>query len=89
MKEKLKFIFSNIWDFLLPKLKLLLSKSGVVIIDIALMAVKTAAASDLSSEQKRQLAVSYAKNQLSTKGIEIGTSMLNSLIEDAYQKIRR
>lgn len=92
--ERMKFVFSNMWDFLAPFIKLFLTKAGPVLAAAALSAVKIMAEnrSGLTNNQKRDAAYNVIVDDLKTQGLLIGidvsTSMVNAAIEAAVQKLK-
>ena len=84
----LKLYASKVWEFLLPIIKIFMSQIGPVLADIALQAVSTYSMADMTNDEKRQAAFSVIAEQLKKKGIEVGTSVINTAIELAYQKIK-
>lgn len=92
MVEKLKFIFSKMWDFLYPFIKIFLSAAGPILADAALKAVRIVANTNLDDDGKRKAAYQVIVDDLRDKGINIGvqvtTSMINSAIEAALQKLK-
>lgn len=92
--EKCKFVFSNLWDFLAPFIKLFLTKAGPVLATAALSAVKVLAESQagLTNSQKRNAAYNIIVDDLQRQGVAIGVdvtgSMVNAAIEAAVQKVK-
>ncbi len=84
MFEKIKFMGSKVWDFLYPFIKLLMSQIGPMIMQAAIAAVKTAAASDLDNAGKRDLAFNMIKEDLP----ELATSVINLAIEAAVTRLK-
>ena len=84
----LKLYASKVWEFLLPIIKIFMSQIGPALADIALQAVSTYSMADMTNDEKRQAAFSVIAEQLKKKGIEVGTSVINTAIELAYQKIK-
>lgn len=91
--EKIKFMFSRIWDFLAPFVKIFISSAGPILAASALQAVQTVATYAIDNdEQKRARAFALIVSDLKSKGIGIGveitTSMINAAIEAAVQKMK-
>jgi hypothetical protein len=91
--EKIKIVFSNIWAFIGPFVKVFASAIGPVLASAAEQAVKEIAVSTLSGDQERRdAAFSKVSSDLKEKGIAIGvqvtTSMINAAIEAAVQKLK-
>jgi hypothetical protein len=94
MFEKLKIISSSIWTFVLPFLRLMLSKAGPILAQAALAAVQAVAAnaSGASSSQKRNQAFELISADLRNQGIKVGvdvsTALVNAAIETAVLKLK-
>ena len=88
--EKMKIVFSNIWDFLAPFVKIFLSSAGVILAEVAIKTVTEIALTmgDADGEAKRKEALSRIQVELIGKGIVLGVSVINSAIEMAVQKIK-
>jgi hypothetical protein len=86
--EKLKFIVSEVWAFLLPFIKILLTSGGKILMNAALEAVQACASmKDASGAQKRDAAFAIITAKLTGAGVEMATSVINAAIEAAVQKI--
>lgn len=89
---RIKLVFSSIWTFLEPFVKLFVSSAGQILSSVALDAVKMVAAdpSMLKSGglEKRQAAFNIIVASLKAKGIEASTSIINAAIEAAVQKVK-
>jgi hypothetical protein len=90
----IKLFFSKIWDFVKPFILILLSKSGTALATAAIKAV-TITAQNLSikdSNEKRENAFRIIVDDLKKQGIQLGeeitSSMINTAIELAVQKIK-
>jgi len=94
MWERIKIVSSSIWVFVLPYLRMLLSKAGPILAAAALEAVKVVAAnaSGATDDQKRNLAFQAIGESLKTQGIAIGvdvsTALVNAAIETAVLKLK-
>jgi len=88
MWERIKLMMSSVWSFLLPFLKIFLSKIGPILADAAMQAVAALATSDMSGSDKRDAAFKQIENTLKSKGIEVGASVINSAIEAAVQNLK-
>lgn len=90
MTEKLKFIFSELWEFLKPIIKILMSEAGKALAEAAQVAVKTVAEnlSGKGNGEKQQTAFRLIESTLKQKGIELGASAINMAIELAVQKMK-
>lgn len=92
--EKVKILFSSMWDFLGPFLRLFLSKMGPVLAASAMAAVKTVAGTmqGSSGAAKREAAYDIIvwdlKQQAITVGVDVTTSAINAAIEAAVQKMK-
>lgn len=91
---KIKLVLSKIWDFLEPFIKIFLSSTGQILGGVALQVVADIAkdTSIVTDEDKRKAAFDKIVVDLKGKGIELGlqvtTSMINSAIEVAVQKLK-
>jgi hypothetical protein len=86
-------MFSSIWDFLAPFVKIFISSAGQILAASALQAVRTVATYAIDNDEtKRAKAFSMIVSDLKSKGlgigIEITTSMINAAIEAAVQKMK-
>jgi len=89
MTQKLKFILSEAWAFLLPFIKILLAQSGRLLMAAALEAVQAASTmKGASGADKRAAAFEIVKAKLASQGVEMAASVINSAIEAAVLKIR-
>lgn len=94
MWERIKIVTSSIWVFVLPYLKMLMSKAGPILAAAALEAVKVVAAnaSGATDDQKRNLAFQAIGESLKVQGIAIGvdvsTALVNAAIETAVLKLK-
>jgi hypothetical protein len=92
-KDKLKLLFSNIWSFISPFVKIFAQAAGPLLAASALTAVKTVSQYAIDNdEDKRRQAFKLIEQDLKTQGIAIGvtitTSMINAAIEAAVQKLK-
>jgi hypothetical protein len=90
MFEKLKFIVSEVWLFLLPFIRVMLTDAGRVLAVVAMNAVTTVASTmgDAAGEEKRAEAFNLITSDLTSKGIMIGTSFINAALEAAVIKLK-
>lgn len=88
MWEAIKLVTSNIWQFIKPFLVQFLTSSGRTVLQIALTAVINAQTSGGTGAEKRQTATDAIIEELKKQGLNVGTSMINSAIEVAVQKIK-
>ena len=86
--DKLKFIMSEFWSFLLPFIKVLLSDVGKVLASAAMNAVQAAARGDFNSDERRQIAFRQITAELQRRGLEVATSTVNAAIEAAVLKLK-
>lgn len=86
--EKFKILSSNIIDFLLPFIKILLTQSGKILAEVALEVVTNCNDLDIQNDEKRQVAFQKIFEILSSKGIELGKSVINTAIEMAVLKLK-
>jgi len=85
MWDKMKFFLSDIWIFLQPFVKQLLSDSGRILARSAIRAVTIVAQTMTAADgkDKRQAAFDLILMDMKSSGIEIGTSMINAALEAA------
>jgi hypothetical protein len=88
--QKMKVVFSKMWDFLAPFVMIFLSGAGKALAASAMKAVAQVAAdlSIISSDEKRQAAFKAITQELAAQGIELGTSVINAAIEAAVAKLK-
>lgn len=92
--ERLKLVFSKIWDFIAPFVKIFLSSAGQILGSVALQVVRNIAQDTtlVTDSDKRSAAFDAIVVDLKGKGIELGlqvtTSMINAAIEAAVQKLK-
>jgi hypothetical protein len=85
-------IWSDVWDFLAPLIKIFMSEAGQILGQIALGVVMDIA-KDPSMVQagglaKRQAAFDKIVLELKDKGLIVAESMINAAIEASVQKIK-
>ena len=88
MWDKIKIFLSNMWVFIYPFIKQFIVGVGPTILTLAISVCTKYQVGDLSSEQKREAAFVEIKETLLAKGIEVGTSVINSAIESAVAYIK-
>jgi len=88
--EKMKAVFSNIWDFLAPFVKLFMSSAGMILAEVAMKTVTEIALTmgDADGDAKRKEALKRIQAELIGKGIALGISVINSAIEAAVQRLK-
>lgn len=87
---RLKLFFSNVWDFLRPLVETFLSQAGQVLAASAMRAVLVVAASmsQADGSAKRAAAFDLILDDLRSRGLEIGDSVINCAIEAAVQRLK-
>lgn len=91
---RFKLIFSSIWGFVQPFLKMFLTKMGPIVLAAAVDAVKSVQGDngDLSGSAKRALAFGAIEDTLKKQAVTVGTdvavSMVNAAIEIAVAKMK-
>lgn len=90
-KDKIKLLFSNIWEFLAPFVMMFLKKSGQVLMGMAIEIVKTIAADpsmlSKSGQEKRELAIKELKHRALSSGLTISTTVALNMIQAAFTKL--
>lgn len=87
--EKIKVMTSAVWDFLQPIVKILITETGKVLMQIAIDVVKSLATNTtMSGSEKRDAAFKLISSELETKGMQVGVSVTNLAIEMAYAKLK-
>ena len=86
--DKIKFMMSGVWTFLLPFIKILMSQAGQILAASALNAVSIMANRDMNSDQKRAAAAQLVKVDLANAGLEMATSVVNAAIEAAVVRFK-
>lgn len=87
MWERLKLITGQIWDFIAPTVKMLLTAAGKAAVRSALAAVRVAASrEELSGKEKFAFAFDLVQEDLRAQGLSLMTRHLNKIIELAYEK---
>lgn len=91
--QKMKIVMSGIWSFLEPFVKIFVSKIGATLASSAMQAVTAVSQYAIDNdEDKRQKAFNIIVSDLKGKGIQVGvdvtTSMINSAIECAVQRLK-
>lgn len=92
LSDSFTAIWSDVWTFLHPLIRVFMSEAGQILGQIALQTVMDIAKdpSMVKSEglAKRQAAFEKITAQLKDKGIVIAESMVNAAIEAAVQKAK-
>lgn len=89
MLEKIKFLMSQAYEFLLPFIKILLSEVGQALIDASLEAVRAAnSMPGATGAQKRDAAFEIIKNKMASAGVEVAARTINQAIEAAVAKVK-
>jgi hypothetical protein len=89
MFEKMKFILGQMWSFLAPFIRQMMTQAGVILAQTALSAVATVELSMMGEDgaSKRAAAFDKIKSELITQGVSIATSTINAALEAAVVKI--
>ena len=86
----LKSLIDKVWSFFSSFMKeltkILFDAGAGYILDVARQAVAEMATTDLTSEQKRIEAFNKIKEYAISKGLTVKDSVINSVIELAYQE---
>jgi len=88
--DKIKFIFSGVFEFLKPFIKILLTQSGVILMKATQETVQAIATNmqDKEGHEKREVAFNLISNRLQESGIELASVVINSAIEAAVLKLK-
>jgi predicted GNAT family acetyltransferase len=86
IREKAKLLFSSIFNFLSPFIRLFLSDSGRLLASVALDVVRELATTTATGEEKRKIALTKIQEAMRVRGVELAISTINAAIEAAYQK---
>jgi hypothetical protein len=88
--ERLKVLFSDVWGFLAPFLRLFLTDAGRLLASSAMEVVTEIAETmlDKDGEEKRRAAFIRISDDLRSGGIRLGASVINAAIEAAVQRLR-
>ena len=88
--ERLKFVASGVFDFLLPFIKQLITDEGKMLIQVTIQAVTTAATTmpNATGAEKRDAVFAMIVTKMASSGYQIATSVINSAIETAVLKIK-
>ena len=86
--DKIKFMLSGIWVFLLPFVKILMSQAGQILAESAMKAVQTMANRDLDNDQKRATAYKMIVLDLKNAGLGMATSVINAALEAAVIRMK-
>jgi hypothetical protein len=85
---KMLGIGSSVWSFYAPILKQLFVSGTSALLPLALDIVRELAASDKSSAEKRDTAVSRLKTEATAMGVNATESLIRFTIESAVQRIK-
>jgi hypothetical protein len=88
--QRIKIIFSSMWDFVSPFFIMLLKQGGTALLQSASVAVRRVE-TDLqgaSGEEKRKAAFDIVKSEMQSRGEQVATSVINAAIEVAVQKLK-
>lgn len=88
--EKIKFLLSNLWEFLRPFICQLMSQAGLILAQAAMTAVTAVATSmaEADGAAKRQEAFGMIEDELKRAGVEMAASTINAAIEAAVVKLK-
>lgn len=87
MWDRIKLITGQIWAFIAPTVKMLLTAAGKAAIASATTAVRVAAVQEtLSGKEKFAFAFDMVQKDLQAQGLSLLTRHLNKVIELAYEK---
>ena len=88
--EKIKLLFSKIWAFIWPSVKIFLTTSGVILADVAMKHVESIALSyaDKNGAEKRDIAFKSIESELKERGIALASSTIYNAIEKAVQHLK-
>jgi len=87
MWERFKLITGQVWDFIAPTVKMLLTSTGKLAIATSLVAVRAAAArEELSGKEKFEFVFELVQAELASKGKTMLVRHINKIIELAYEK---
>lgn len=91
LHEKFDTMFSGLWDFISPLIKVFLTETGNQLKDIALQVVMDIAKDppmvNSGGLAKRQAAFDKIQSTLQARGLQVATSVINAAIEASVQKI--
>lgn len=88
--EKIKFIMSKLWMFLRPFICQLMSQGGAILAETAMTAVSAVALSmqEADGEAKRRQAFEIIQTELTKKGVQMATSIINAALEAAVVSLK-
>ena len=88
--DKLKFLLSSAWEFLLPLIKVLMTDAGAVLSKAASDAVSIVAVTctDKTGAEKREIAFKSIVTTLAAAGIVLSKSFINAALEAAVVKLK-
>ena len=88
--QRVKFIASSIGKALWPFIAQFLNRSGQIILESAMVAVKQVAADPtlLTGGERQSAAFRIIKEDAIAKGIQAGTSIIFSAIEVQYNRLK-
>jgi hypothetical protein len=89
MFEKMKFIMGQMWEFLAPFIRQMMTTAGPILADAAIRAVTSVEVSMQSAggSEKRAAAFDAIKDDLAQKGLSLAASTINAAIEAAVVKL--
>jgi len=88
--DKLKFLFSSVWEFLFPLIKILMTDAGAVLSKAAADAVSTVAVTfaDKDGATKREEAFKMIVATLTAAGITLSKRFVNAALEAAVVRLK-
>jgi hypothetical protein len=79
---------SELKSFLVPLLKIYLTEAGKQLLYVAFGAVKIMAQRDIPNDERHKMASEMIETELKRRGLELGTSLINSAIETAVIRLK-
>ena len=80
--------FSKLWVILKPIVMMLIQHVSKEVMEMVIETVRALASTDLTNEEKRKKALYQIKENLKVEGKELGSSVINLLIEIAVQRLK-
>lgn len=88
--DKIKFLFSGVFEFLKPFIKILLTQGGIILMTAAQETVAAIATNiqDRPGPEKKAVAFDIIETRLRAAGITMATTVINGAIEAAVLKLK-
>jgi len=88
--DKVKFLMSSIWEFLLPLIRVLMTNGGEVLAKAASDSVRIVAVTctDKTGAEKREVAFKMILATLTAAGITLSKTFVNAALEAAVVKMK-